>query len=270
MNTFYDALTKEAQFTCEILCDGITQIRKANYAKRGIYFQAFTSLSTGYERIGKLCILLDNMITSNGTVPDAKLFQNELRHNLIRIYEKVKNLQQKRNYCLEFIQSLDPEEHLKILSILSDFAKGDRYSNFDLIMGKNNYQDPIEKWHHEVDSMIYDKKVSKKKKAEIEYNARTISFLADSFTMISYTKEDGSKIDTVYEGSHSTGITEAVQPYRQLYTFQIARYFMEVLSALKNDWRKNSDFSIPSFDEIFRVFYNSDSYVKGRTTWKMV
>ena len=39
----YDALTKEAQFTCEILCAGITQIRKANYAGRGIYFQAFTA-----------------------------------------------------------------------------------------------------------------------------------------------------------------------------------------------------------------------------------
>lgn len=270
MNTFYDALTKEAQCTCEILCDGITQIRKANYAKRGIYFQAFTSLSTGYERIGKLCILLDNMITNNGTVPDAKLFQNELRHNLIKIYEKVKNLQQKRNYCLEFIQSLDSEEQLKILSILSDFAKGDRYSNFDMLMGKNNYQDSIEKWYHEVDLMIYDKKVSEKKKAEIEYNARAISFLSDSFAMVSYKKEDGSKINTVYEGSRSTGVTEAVQPYRQLYTFQIARYFMEVLSALQNDCIEKYNFPIPCFDEIFRVFYNSDSYVKGRTTWKMV
>lgn len=88
--------------------------------------------------------------------------------------------------------------------------------------------------------------------------------------MVSYKKEDGSKINTVYEGSRSTGVTEAVQPYRQLYTFQIARYFMEVLSALQNEWRKKCNVPIPCFDEIFRVFYNSDSYVKGRTTWKMV
>jgi len=266
----YDALTKEAQFTCEILCAGITQIRKANYARRGIYFQAFTNLSTGYERIGKLCILLDNMMMNNGTEPDAKLFQNELRHNLMRIYENVSNIQQKRNYTLEFIQSLDTEKHLKILSVLSGFAKGDRYSNFDMIMGKNNYQDPIEKWYNEVDLTIYEKMISGKKKTQIEYNARSISFLADPVMMISYTREDGSEIDTVYEGSRSTGVTEAVQPYRQLYTFQIARYFMEVLSALQNDCIEKYDFSIPCFDEIFRVLYNSDNYVKKRKIWKMV
>lgn len=28
-----------------MLCSGYTQIRKANYASRGVYFQAFTSLS---------------------------------------------------------------------------------------------------------------------------------------------------------------------------------------------------------------------------------
>ena len=46
-NDYFDALCKEAQFTVEMLCSGYTEIRKANYAKRGVYFQSFTSLSTG-------------------------------------------------------------------------------------------------------------------------------------------------------------------------------------------------------------------------------
>jgi hypothetical protein len=51
------ALVNEAEFTKEMLGAGATQIRQANYATRGIYFQAFTSLATGLERIGKLCLM---------------------------------------------------------------------------------------------------------------------------------------------------------------------------------------------------------------------
>ncbi len=46
------ALLKEAHFTKEMLGSGATQIRNANYATKGIYFQAFTSLSTGPSESG--------------------------------------------------------------------------------------------------------------------------------------------------------------------------------------------------------------------------
>ena len=61
-NNTFNALLKEAQFTKEILGAGATQIRNANYARKGLYFQAFTSLSTGFERIGKLCLMLDLLL----------------------------------------------------------------------------------------------------------------------------------------------------------------------------------------------------------------
>ncbi|ULQ61031.1 hypothetical protein K7I13_07200 [Brucepastera parasyntrophica] len=71
-NDVFDALLKEAQFTCEMLCAGYTQIRKANYARRGIYFQAFTSISTGLERIGKLSLILDYGIKNNSSFPNLE------------------------------------------------------------------------------------------------------------------------------------------------------------------------------------------------------
>lgn len=65
------ALLKEAQFTREMLATGPTRIRNANYAKKGVYFQAFTSLSTGLERIGKLRLIVDKTI-KEGWLPDAE------------------------------------------------------------------------------------------------------------------------------------------------------------------------------------------------------
>ena len=42
-NETFTALVKEAQFTKEMLGAGVTQIRKANYAQKGMYFQSFTT-----------------------------------------------------------------------------------------------------------------------------------------------------------------------------------------------------------------------------------
>ena len=67
----FNALNKEAQFTREMLGSGATQIGKANYATKGVYFQAFTSLSTGLERIGKLCLMIDHSIDHNGRFPNS-------------------------------------------------------------------------------------------------------------------------------------------------------------------------------------------------------
>ena len=88
-NDYFDALCKEAQFTGEMLCSGYTEIRKANYAKRGIYFQAFTSLSTGIERIGKLCYLLIYAIEHGGSFPTDNDLKNVFRHDIIKLYKLI-------------------------------------------------------------------------------------------------------------------------------------------------------------------------------------
>ena len=83
----FDALRKEALFTREVFGAGATQIRAANYACKGVYFQAFTSLSTGLERIGKLCLMIDHYLDNNGRFPDASYMKSEICHNIVTIYE---------------------------------------------------------------------------------------------------------------------------------------------------------------------------------------
>jgi len=65
-NKRFQAFLEEAQFTKEILSIGVTQIRKANYATQGIYFQSFTCLSVGIERACKLILILDYYVNNNG------------------------------------------------------------------------------------------------------------------------------------------------------------------------------------------------------------
>lgn len=263
-----DALNKEAQFTCEMLCAGVTQIRNANYARRGIYFQAFTSLSTGLERIGKLCLILDYSIKNNGNYPNDEYLRKNIGHDIEKIYQKVLEIKQEYQFNFDFLQDLNLDIYQTILCILSRFGEGNRYSNIDLIVNKRTYDDPIRIWYEQVD-LYFRKSVSLRKEKRIRNNSQIIGQM-EPFTIVRHTGEDENDILSVEDASYRTGIFEAVGPYRQLYTFHIIRFFVEMLSCLQYKIIKESKFEIPCFSEIFRVFYNNDSYIKSRKTWKMI
>lgn len=265
-NDYFDALCKEAQFTVEMLCSGYTEIRKANYAKRGVYFQAFTSLSTGFERIGKLCYLLIYAIEHGGSFPTDNDLKNVLRHDIIKLYKLIIEYKNKHDIKYDFLQDLDKPIYQSILNVLSRFAKGDRYANIDLLINNRSYDDPISVWYKDVDLVIFQEKISDKKKEKIKGDASLVHYLTSNFVMIRHTGEDGKEINTAFEGSLRTGINDAVAPYRQLYVFHIIRFFVESLNMVESVFNNQNFFEIPYFMEIFRVFYNDDAYMKGRKT----
>lgn len=269
-NDYFEALCKEAQFTGEMLCSGYTEIRKANYAKRGVYFQAFTSLSTGFERIGKLCYLLIYAIEHDGSFPTDKHMKNEIGHDIIKLYKKILDFKIKNNIEYNFLQDLDKTIYQNILNVLSRFGKGDRYANIDLLINNRAYEDPISVWYRDVDLRIYKEKIPETKKKNIEMNATLMSALTSEFVMIAHTGEDGAEINEAYEGSFRTGLNDAVASYRQLYVFHIIRFFAESLQEIESIARRKHFFEIPYFNEIFRVFYNDDSYFKNRKTIQLV
>lgn len=266
----FDALNKEAQFTCEMLCTGVTQIRKANYSRRGIYFQAFTSLSTGLERVGKLCLILEHYLKSGGNFPDNKLLKNEIGHDIAAIYRKLIMIKKEYQFELYYLQDLDEDIYRNILDILSRFAKGDRYSNIDLIVNQRNYVDPIETWFENVDLYIFYNKVTRKKREDIENKSKLLDHLIGKNSVVIHTNEQGKDISSIREGSYQMGLYEAVAPYRQLYVFHIIRFFAEMLDFLQSKIMKEFNSCFPYFREIFRVFYNDDKYIKTRKTWEMI
>lgn len=117
-----------------MLCTGVTQIRKANYSRQGIYFHDFTSLSTGLERAGKMCLILEHYIRSGGKFPDNKFLKNEIGHDIAAIYQKLIRIKKEYQFEFYYLQDLEEDIYRNILDILSRFAKGDRYSNIDLIV----------------------------------------------------------------------------------------------------------------------------------------
>jgi hypothetical protein len=268
MNNFtrFEALAKEAQFTREMLGSGATQIRRANYAQKGVYFQAFTSLSTGLERLGKLCLMLDYYIDNEGTFPNIKYLKNEIGHNILLLYKKCLAVAEKRSITFHFPTDLSGKIYQDILSVLSEFAIGDRYSNINILLSQES-ADPVASWFKNVDLSIFENKISEKKKRKIADNADIINHFMSSLTLVRHTSETGSEITDVREASFRTGLQEAVAPYRQLYMLQIIRFWVELIDSLQYSAMELDKQDIPFFSEIFAPFFNPDSYFKSRKTW---
>jgi len=265
MNETFRALLEEAQFTYEILGNGVTMLGKANYATKGLYFSAYTSLSTGLERIGKLCIMLDFYIKHFGTFPN----ESEIRtigHDLRVLYDKSQEMIKENDLEFEFLNSYTDKLHFEILSILNSFAKGDRYSNINILTNSNRKSDPIKSWH-EIDIFLFENRVSKKKKEKIRYNAEIIGQLMSPFSIVRHSNESREDITDPETASFQTGVYEAVSKYRQLYVLQIIRYWVEILRELQYKAMKIGKQEIPFFSKIFASFFNSDSYFLTRKTF---
>ena len=267
LNPNFLALLKEAQFTKELLGSGATQIRLANYASKGIYFQAFTSLSTGLERIGKLCLMIDHYIETGGSFPDFNCLKNEIGHKLVLLYERSQKVIARRSISLRFLQNLADPIHAAMVKVLHDFAEGDRYSNVNLLVGSRRTGDPVATWFNGVDLPLFNTRVTPQKKQTIAYNAAVISRLMGAHAHVLHMSETGAEITDLEEASSRTGMYEAVAPYRQLYILQIIRYWAELLSELEHEAHKLGREDIPFFGEIFGAFYNEDSYLRTRKTW---
>jgi hypothetical protein len=263
----FEALAKEAEFTREMLGSGATQIRKANYASQGVYFQAFTSLSTGIERIGKLCLMLDHALENDGRFPDLAYMQRKICHKISLIYAKCVAVVERRSMKMEFLERLDDPIHRAILNVLSGFARGDRYCNINLLAGKGDQTDPVEQWFRQVDQQISDTRVSAKREHRIRRNARLVGELLSPFTSIRHTAETGDDVTAVEDVSYLTGMYEAVAPWRQFYVLQIIRFWVELLYSLHDVANSTKHLVVPHFGEIFAIFYNPDSYLRTRKTW---
>lgn len=264
------ALLDEALFTKDILGIGVTQLYKANYAQRGIYYQAFVCLSTGIERIGKLCLILDSYIENNGKFPNENYIRKH-GHRIEGLYESCCEIAENRALHFRFSGALQEPIHQSMISILQAFAESSgRYHNINIIANKNTNNDCIKRWKEEVDIELFRKKVSKRKKEKIEENAKVIGALLEGSVVVKHSSETGERLYEATEASRETGIWEAVAPYRQLYMLQIIRFFVEILVELSYEAKKvpcGEQEEIPYFSEVFGLFYNSDAYFRSRKTW---
>ena len=71
-------LLHEATLAAEVVCAGVTTLRKASTPRSGLFELALFNLSIGFERICKLILLLDHYFAA-GSFPNNDLLKEKVR-----------------------------------------------------------------------------------------------------------------------------------------------------------------------------------------------
>ncbi|AOQ23295.1 hypothetical protein MTAT_18270 [Moorella thermoacetica] len=272
MNSTWQALAREAGLAAEHLAIGVTALGKANYSQHAYYYQAFFALSIGIERAAKLALVVDHALENRGAFPSNRELRN-YGHNLKELLERLDQIAERRGLSGSEDRLPRSAIHCGIIETLSDFANNiTRYYNLDLVTGNQRVAqraDPIRTWFEKVTLPILNKHYKPHHKRRDEQKARLIDQLIGEHTLVLHHAETGNVLDSVYEASMQTAITEFAKPYARMYVMQIIRFVARLLCELGYVAHSQQLQDIPYLVEFFAIFNNSDKYFKNRKNWSI-
>lgn len=272
MNETWQALAREAGLAAEHLAIGASALGKANYAQHAYYGQAFFALTIGLERAAKLVLVVDHALEHNGIFPPHSVLR-AYGHNLKELLEQADEIAKRRGLSTAEDRLPRTAIHDGIVEVLSDFANNiTRYYNLDLVTGAPRTAkqgNPVRAWFELVIIPVLAAHYRPRHKERHQRNARLIAQLLDAHTMVLHHAETGNVLDSVYEASMQTGITDFAKPYTRMYVMQIARFLARLLSELGYVAYRSQLDTVPHLSEIFAIFNNSDTYFRQRKTWSI-
>jgi hypothetical protein len=271
MNPTWNAIAREAALAAEHLGAGATILGKANYAHHAHYGQAFFSLSTGFERAAKLAFVVDHALTNAGAFPSNEVVR-DYGHNLARLLDQVDAIAERRSLGAR-ARLPRTAIHAGIIAVLTDFANNiTRYYNLDFITGNPRVaqrDDPTKAWFQAVVAPVLQKHYGPKQQERHRRNAQAISALIQPITMVRHTAETGEALDTVFDASLQTGVTEYAKPYVRMYVLQLVRFVGLLLGELGYAAYGTQLDTIPHLSEFFAIFNNDDDYFLKRKSWSI-
>lgn len=130
----WNAFTREAGIASQSISAGLAAMRKAFYSSTALYSHAFFSLTTGFERLLKIILLIDYAVQNSGTfMPDKVL--RRYGHDIGALFvdalgARARTPSRGDTYAL-------PKDGIEadIVAFLAKFAKGARYYNLDYLSG---------------------------------------------------------------------------------------------------------------------------------------
>ena len=256
------ALNREAGIASTAISKGIESLNSASFTDDRLYNSAFFNLSIGFERIGKLIIILDYFLDFGAFPSKPKL--KEYSHDISGISKIVKGISINRNYQKhEF-----PDDTISsgIIQTLSEFALETRYYNLDFLSGVKKSNDPISMWHDRVSKPILDSHYSDATRLKAEEMASRIGSEVEPYTAVMHMAEDGTPIMSITAALVESAKIPILQEYSRMYCLRIVRYLSYVLINVGDEFRKISK-DTPYFEEYFGIYSCKDVEFRRRKKW---
>ncbi|CTW55197.1 hypothetical protein [Escherichia coli] len=249
MDEKYRRFVDEVDFSRQLLGIGLTSLRKANFASRGLYFQALSGISLGLERLMKLCLMLDDY-NKNGKYTSRKKLR-DYGHNLSKLF----------NLVIERVDSPSGlnEIHYRVMELLTNFANSSRYSNIDFITNDND-NDPMKQWYNEIDKSIYDKILTKRQKNIIDKKCEQYRSYGETLPcyVLGYYDEDRNHINSAGDLNYLLKRSEMLAGYRTLLVIHIIECIYNILDSMTVQAKDNHFHHLELGRFFATIIYGSD------------
>ena len=264
-------LLHEGTLAAELVCAGVTTLRKASTPRSGLFELALFNLSIGFERMCKLIVLVDQYVANKGSFPSNDVLKNKYGHDLDKLFPCVDQIVVERKIKADYSQPPTSEIHREIISTLSEFAKTTRYYNLDYLTGGKaaHLQSGRAAWVNRVGKLILAKHYSARKQMADMIEAQELQASMGHVVSGIRFDEAGKSIDTLAEGLIHGAEGRVIQRFGQFYCLQLIRYLAAVLEELRLISHRDGFQDIPFFGEIFAWFLNDDAMLKSRKTWRI-
>lgn len=226
-------LANEASLTSSLLGNGLDALRKADLYNKGLYYQAFFSLSIGVERLLKSLVINKYRVNNDKTFP-TDINPREFGHDLIKLCEYTG------------VKFESNPLHIKMVTFLNDFAKRSRYYNIDSMMNTNvRYDDPLSDWY-----LLSQDILNSSKKKKIIKNKQEFASLIDSVSLIRFNDLQGKEI------TNAMGLLEEFESRNIIQSYSV-QFMFEVITKLVDEIRilESQKYMMPVLSEFFPLYH---------------
>lgn len=260
---------READLARMCLADGLNALIRAHHMNKGLFSQAFFNTSVGLERLMKLIYLIDHGIRHNGVFPSQKELKDRFNHDLAALFNEMSAIREvlcKEGVSFEW-ELPDPDLVRRIVDVLAEFAKKTRYYNLDYLVGAHQLgRDPLEAWATEVGAYLLRAYPDRLRQRDEDWATFVESTMGDRAAVLQEAM-DGSTINTLATSVLEGRRGEWIQKQATFHTATLVRYLVEVLTALNQRCGAGAIIQLPFLWEGFAIYYNSDTYLRGRRTF---
>lgn len=265
----FTLLQHEADLMEGCLSIGLTAFRNATVADKRKFYSGFFNTSIAFERLMKLIVVVDYMLSNNFNPPTKKQLK-AYGHDLSSLYQssvKAANRAGIANITMPLQGSIEE----KILNLLSGFAKFSRYYNLDSLNSKSEKDvDPLIGWEDIINGVI-EEDVPDKKLKKI---ANTAEQIHNDIKDITVTIQHGMRGEslTLLQALSLPEKQLLAAPYLMVRVFKILSPLIHIASELGHIgfYTRSQDGSgphIPLFKETLVYFMADDVQIKRKKRW---
>lgn len=266
----WQGLARETDLAIQLIYSGANEISRADYTSQGRYAAAQFGFSNGLERLGKLILTSDSLLSRGQPLSDGELRRKG--HSISEILDEVERVSTQRGLKLSYER---PTSRIasNALASFDDFAAASRgrYANHVSLTGGQSPHEPTARWWTNVCEPILDEHFRGTKREErARANSQRVGTVLGDTSVTLHFHEDGSVVTDLTQASFMTHERQVTQKWGRYYSLSHARWMSDLFAEMTHSagYTHGSEVFFGHYERVASLRI-PDEFLMNRKTWPL-